>query len=254
LTTVQCGAVQFSNIQVVLFDKDGTLADVQNLLWHLGQKRACLIDAQVPGVQEPLLMAFGLDKAWINPAGLMAVGTRRENEIAAAAYIAKTGRDWVESLTIARSAFLEADQIFQRKADHTPPFSGVLELLRTLNTAGIRVGILSSDTTENVQDFVHRYQLETLVQLVMGADTHLTKPDPGLFQQACTAMGVVPEFTLAIGDSAADVEMARAAIAAGVVGATWGWSHSLVLKNADCCISDPREILVHKSGNITTAF
>lgn len=245
MTIVQCGTVQFANIQAVLFDKDGTLADVQDFLWNLGQKRARLIDAQIPGVQEPLLMAFGLDRERINPAGLMAVGTRRENEIAAAAYIAETGRDWVESLAVARSAFLEADQVFKRKADHTPPFPGVLELLQTFNTADVRVGILSSDTTENVQDFVERYQLGTLVELCMGADTHLTKPDPRLFQQACAALGVAPEFTLAIGDSSADVEMARAAIAAGVVGTTWGWNQSPVLETADCCVSEPEEILLY---------
>jgi phosphoglycolate phosphatase len=248
LATIQCGTVQFSNIQAVLFDKDGTLADVQDLLRNLAQKRARLIDAQIPGVQEPLLMAFGLDMNQINPGGLLAVGTRRENEIAAAAYVAETGRDWIEALAIVRSAFQEADQVFKRKADHTPPFEGVLELLESFNSVGIQVGILSSDTTENVRDFVERYQLGTLIQLQQGADEQLTKPDPQLFQRACEVLGVVTGSVLAIGDATADVEMARAAMAAGVVGATWGWSQPPSLEKADCWVSSIRAISVTSDG------
>ena len=68
-----------------LFDKDGTLEDSAAYLRNLGQKRSRLIDAQIPGTQDPLLMAFGIDRDCLDPTGLLAVGSRRENEIAAAA-------------------------------------------------------------------------------------------------------------------------------------------------------------------------
>ncbi len=112
------------NIQAVLFFKDSTLADVESFLKSIGQKRSRLIDAKIPGVQEPLLMAFGLEDNQINAAGLLAVGTRRK-AIAAAAYVAETGRNWVEALEIASTAFAEADQYLQRKADHTPLISAL---------------------------------------------------------------------------------------------------------------------------------
>ena len=106
LVTIRCGdpagicsAVRvFRNIEAVIFDKDGTLEDSQSYLRELGIKRARLIDAQIPGIGEPLLMAFGMQNNQLDPAGLMAVGSRHENEIAAAAYIAETGRSWFESL------------------------------------------------------------------------------------------------------------------------------------------------------------
>ncbi|HEY9844839.1 MAG TPA: hypothetical protein V6D03_01440, partial [Candidatus Caenarcaniphilales bacterium] len=72
MATFQCGPKVFQNIQAVLFDKDGTLADAESFLKSLGHKRSRLVDAQVPGVQEPLLMAFGLEGAQLNPAGLLA--------------------------------------------------------------------------------------------------------------------------------------------------------------------------------------
>jgi phosphoglycolate phosphatase len=39
------------------------------------------------------------------------VASRRETEVAAAAYIAETGRGWFESLTISRQALEDAEKI-----------------------------------------------------------------------------------------------------------------------------------------------
>ncbi|NES40040.1 MAG: HAD family hydrolase, partial [Moorea sp. SIO2C4] len=97
MVTIRCGKVTFPNIEAVIFDKDGTLEDSQVYLRELAYKRSRLIDAQIPGIGEPLLMAFGVQDDTLDPTGLMAVGSRRENEIAAAAYIAETGRGWLES-------------------------------------------------------------------------------------------------------------------------------------------------------------
>ena len=244
MATIQCGDVQFPAIRAVLFDKDGTLADSQTFLRQLGQKRSRVIDAQMPGVQEPLLMAFGLEGDRINPAGLLAVGTRYENEIAAAAYVAETGRDWDSALSLVRSAFVEADRMVTRKADHTPLFEGARELLQALTAAGILVGIVSADTTENVQDFVARYALEALVSVRLGIDRGPGKPDPTVFHQACTALDVLPAHVLAIGDSSADIAMAKAAKAAGCVAVTWGWTQAVQLNHADALISRFAEIQI----------
>jgi len=236
LARITCGTVKFESIQAVVFDKDGTLADSQDFLRSLGQKRARLIDAQVPGVEAPLLMSFGLEGDRLNPAGLMAIGTRQENEIAAAAYIAETGKDWTESLKIARSAFLEADSCFQRKASSTPLFDGALDLLNRLFRNGVQLAIASSDSSANVQDFVDYHQLNSLIAVALGSEPGLSKPDPGLLYKVCHSMDVSPAATLVIGDSTADVEMARAAEARGCIGVAWGWSEQTQLDQANVVI------------------
>ncbi|MBW4515977.1 MAG: HAD family hydrolase [Timaviella obliquedivisa GSE-PSE-MK23-08B] len=242
MVTIRCQGRAFHSIQAVLFDKDGTLANSESFLRSLAHKRSRLIDAQFPGVQEPLLMAFGVDGDRLNPAGLMAIGTRQENEIAAAAYVAETGRDWIESLETVRSAFAEADQYMKRKADHTPLVSGVLPLLQTMTTAGLRLGILSSDSTNNVKDFVEKYQLAPYFQLQMGTHGMLSKPDPQLLQQACYGLGIAPSRTLVLGDSQADMQLARSG-AAGCIGVTGGWSSAFHL-SADAVIHQLAEIEV----------
>lgn len=236
MVVIQCGTVQFQNIQALIFDKDGTLANAQTYLRNLGQKRARLIDAQIPGVQEPLLMAFGLSGDQMNLAGLLAVGTRQENEIAAAAYVAETGRDWMEALTIVHFAFEEADRGFKRKADHTPLFEDGLKLLQILSTAGLKLGLLSSDTSNHVQDFVLRYELASYFQVQMGTDGGVSKPNPLLLQQACQTLEVSVESVLVVGDSAIDIELSRAAKAAGCIAVTWGGVPSAALSSADVVI------------------
>ena len=243
MVTVRCRDVTFSNIQAVIFDKDGTLENSESYLRNLGQKRSRMIDAQIPGTGDPLLMAFGIDGDRLDPTGLMAVGSRRENEIAAAAYIAETGRGWLESLAIARRAFDEADQFLKIVAP-SPLFVGSLEVLQLLSDAGLKLGILSAATTEKVLAFVQRYQLGNYIQLQMGVDQGPSKPDPALFLQACEKLGVAPQATLMVGDAPSDIEMARRADAAGCIGICWGTSLATHLEGADVAISQLDEIQI----------
>lgn len=199
MAIIQCENILFENIQAVIFDKDGTLTDTSDFLRNLGQTRSRLLDAKIPGIGDPLLMAFGINGDRIDPTGLMAVGSRRENQIAAAAYVAETGRSWFEALNIAAQAFAEADQWFKKVAP-SPLFVGTVETIKQLSDAGLKLGILSADTTERVQALVAYYQLGDYIQLQMGVDEGLSKPDPALFWQACQLLGVEPKSTLMVGD------------------------------------------------------
>ncbi|WP_427163057.1 HAD family hydrolase [Aliinostoc sp. HNIBRCY26] len=216
---IYCGNVKFENIQAIFFDKNGTLEDSEVYLRSLGQKAARLIDAQIPGIGEPLLMAYGINGNTLDHTGLMAVASRRETEIATAAYIAETGRGWFESLKIARQYLDEAEKY--TNTTPAPLFPGTLEVLQSLSSAGLKLGILSAATTAEVKDFVARYQLTDYIQTSIGVDEGLSKPDPALFIHACQVLGVEAKHTLMVGDSVGDMQMACHAQAAGCIGITW---------------------------------
>ncbi|MBE9115838.1 HAD family hydrolase [Lusitaniella coriacea LEGE 07157] len=235
MITITCSNKTFKNIRAVIFDKDGTLEDSHSFLRELAQRRSRLVDAQIPGIGEPLLMAFGVMDATLDPKGLMAVGSRRENEIAMAAYIAETGRSWSESLEIARKAVIEADRHLKRTPETVPLCAGGLEILQQFSAAGLKLGILSSDSTEGVKNFIERHHLSSYFQLTMGVQPDgLMKPDPQLFQDACAALGVEPAETLMVGDSSLDMQMAQGGGAAGAIGICWDGG---VLKESDCAIA-----------------
>ncbi|MBD2497843.1 HAD family hydrolase [Nostoc sp. FACHB-280] len=241
MATIQCKNITFENIQAIFFDKNGTLEDSDIYLRSLGQKAARIIDAQFPGIGEPLLMAYGIDSNSLDPAGLMAVGSRRETEIATAAYIAETGRGWFESLKIARQSLNEAEKYLE--ASPAPLFSGSLELLQSLSTAGLKLGIISAATTAEVQAFVARYNLGDYLPAQIGVDDGPGKPDPTLFLQACEVVGVEPNAALMVGDAVGDMQMAKNAKAAGCIGITWIGKSDHV-QGADVVINQLSEIKV----------
>ncbi|HEY9752446.1 MAG TPA: HAD family hydrolase [Coleofasciculaceae cyanobacterium] len=243
MTIIRCGEAQFADIQAVFFDKDGTLADSQAYLRQLSYVRSKLIEAQIPGIQDDLLPTFGVVGDGVNPAGLIAVGTRQENVIAAAACITAWGKGWLDSLNLVQAAFARADTQMPVKARATPLFQGAYEVLRALNQADIRVGILSSDTAQNVQEFIECYHLESLVHLQLGADERFTKPDPSLLFHACQLLSIPAGRSLVVGDSKADIEMARSAGIASV-GVTWGWNTDFDLGQPDTQIQCWSEISI----------
>lgn len=237
MVTVHCYEVKFENIQAIVFDKDGTLANSESFLRSLAQRRSRLIDAQIPGVQEPLLMAFGIEGDRLNPGGLMAVGSRSDNEIAAAAYVAETGRGWIESLEIVHSAFAEADKYLPQKANHTPPIPGVVDLLHRLSKYSLKLGILSSDTTDQVKDFLQTYGLEPYFHSLFGVDRYKSKSDPQLLQQLFSTLNVSPRQTIMIGDSQLDLQIANQAAMAGFIAIVNGWTTPPQLPGATVTIN-----------------
>ncbi len=247
MVTIVCKKIKFPKIEAIIFDKDGTLQDSQKFLWELGRKRAQIVDAEIPGIGEPLLAAFGISEDALDPKGLIAVGSRRENEIAAATYIAETGRSWFESLAIATKAFAEAEQYITQRSQSSLIFPGSVEVLKFLFLAGLKLGILSADSTAGVEAFVDRHKLFEYIQLTMGVQGELTKPDPRLFLKACQALEVKPEATIMVGDSQGDMAMAKAAGAAGAIGISWGTPEAAHLETADVAISFLNEIQIFET-------
>ncbi|WP_330204184.1 HAD family hydrolase [Cyanobacterium sp. Dongsha4] len=244
MITIRCNQHLFHNIEAIIFDKDGTLADSEKFLRELAHKRARLIDANIPGTYEPLLMAFGVEQNYLNPTGLMAVGSNKENQIVAAGYIAETGKSWFEALEISSECFENAEKAFPTRGLTSPLFAGSLEVLEMLSKKGLKIAILSADTTQGVKDFVENHQLSPYIDFIMGVDGGLSKPDPRLYLQTCQQLGVNPLNTLMVGDSQGDIAMAKNAQAGGVIGICWKYPHATHLNSADVVISDLAQIKI----------
>ncbi len=228
----------------MIFDKDGTLENSHPYLRQLTIKRVRLLDAQIPGIGEPLAMAFGLVENKLDPQGLMAVGSRWENEVAAAAYIAETGRSWYESLAIAKSCFKDADSTVVADAETCPIFASGLDLIEQFFLKGVKLAIVSAARTSSVKRFVEDHHLSHKFNLLLGSDQGLHKPDPALYHYACEQLQVSPGATLMIGDSEGDMTMARQAGAQAAIAVNWPHLPSLSFANADAVVTDLSQIQI----------
>lgn len=245
MVNVRCGSVQFSQVQAVIFDKDGTLADSSHYLCQLGYQRAhhlslAVGDRAPKGFKQGLLRSWGVNEHSVDPTGQIAVASQAEEEIATAGQLTALGYGWIDALELVRRSF-DAVQ-YPQQASLTPAFTGIQDCLRSLHGAGLKIGILSSDSTDRVEDFGNHYELTSILELCWGSQSaDFGKPDSRLFHEACAALGVEVSRTLMVGDSRADIEMAKQSGAQGAIGAAWGWP-PFDLPGADVMLDNISEI------------
>ncbi|WP_028946775.1 HAD family hydrolase [Synechocystis sp. PCC 6714] len=236
----------FTHIQALIFDKDGTLENSKVYLEKLTVARLALLEQEIPkpNFGDRLAGAFGFDRSneQLDPGGLMAVGSRRDNIIAAASYIAEQGYGWFESLDMANSCFDEADRQIIANGDTCPMFPGVEKSLQFWQSQGVKVAILSAARQWSVERFIRDHKLESLVDVAKGSDQGLSKPDPALYLLTCQELNVTPEQTLMIGDAQGDITMAKGAGAQGAIAIHWPGYAMGNLLGADATITNLQEI------------
>ena len=234
----------FTDIQALVFDKDGTLENSKVYLEKLTIERLRLLENQLPNIGHRLAKSFGFDRTGekLDPAGLMAVGSRRDNIIAAASYIAELGLDWFPSLDLANRCFDQADRQIIANAETCPMFPGVAEHLKFWQGQRVKIAILSAARQWSVERFIADHQLQSFVDLAKGSDQGLSKPDPALYLLTCNELGVKPEQTLMIGDAQGDITMAQAAGAQGAIAIHWPGYALGNLSGVDATITDLQEI------------
>lgn len=250
MATIRCGKHSFENISAVVFDKDGTLANVEDYLCRLSRERIHQVVAALPSSTDKLavdlMSAMGISEAGIDPAGLMAIASRSENEIAIAAYVAATGRGWIESKAIVKAAFDRAKSNMPTQSAQTSLLPGGRSLVTQLKSANIKVAIVSADSHGAVGDFIDRYDLACDIDWYCGCsdatpDVMKDKTAPGVLDYACQSLGSRPCQTLAIGDSMADFALAQQG-AAGFIAMVGGWRVPPTIPGA--------EIIIHRLSQV----
>ncbi len=107
-------------------------------------------------------------------------------------------------------------------ADRTAPYPGVMDLLIALKAAGYRLAVVSNKHAPGVKALCGRFFGDYLDVAVGQDGARPPKPAPDSLLYAMEQMGVSPEDVWYVGDSAQDVQTARAA---GVkcAAVTWGF-------------------------------
>ena len=177
-----------------MIDLDGTLADTIPDLAQAANRM--LRELGRPALEVKLLRTF--------------VGTGIPKLVERALGGALEGR--VEDALLARALPIFERCYAEENGRHTVIFPGVREGLRQLRDMQLPLACVTNKAGRFTQALLEQLELARCFEQVIAGDTlPQKKPDPQPLLHACRGFGITPGDMLMIGDSANDVEAARAA-------------------------------------------
>ncbi len=208
----------------VIFDLDGTLVDS---LADIAAAANCVLAAEGFPVHD--VQAY---RTFVGD-GVTMLMTRA---------LPKSRRD---EPTIRRCADQFGPAYHQSWDEQTRPYPGIPELLGELGRQQVKLGVLSNKPHEFAVQMIDRYFGRGTFAAVLGQrDEVPRKPDPAAAHEIARQLDVPPDKFVFLGDSAVDMQTARAA-GMYAVGALWGFRSraELLDSGAQAVIKRPAELI-----------
>jgi phosphoglycolate phosphatase len=209
-------------VKLMIFDFDGTLVDSRKLIVEAHRVVFGQFGFAVPPEDESLsLIGMSLELVLLQLAGPDAP-------------VEKMVATYQHLLPLLRAEPDYADV----------PFGGAAELLAELAAhSDVRVGMATGHVSHAVAPALRRFGWQNHFCTVQTADKAPSKPHPGMVLQALREAGADAKDAIMVGDTAFDMEMARAAGVEGVAVA-WGYHRPDRLEDAgaSCVVNDMTEL------------
>lgn len=210
-------------IDLVLFDKDGTLIDFDSMWspWIVSLAER-LETATGRPLADRLFSELGFDAADGRtipgtPLAILPMAMLRQ---AVAEVVARAGSSEADAAAAVDRAWFVPDPIAAAR-----PLADLPALFRRIRASGRRIAVVTSDDHRPTASTLDGLALGGLVDVLVAADDgRARKPAPDMVLAACETVGAVPSRTAVVGDSVADLEMGRAAGAGRVIGVLSGVS------------------------------
>jgi phosphoglycolate phosphatase len=213
--------VRLDGIDLVIFDKDGTIIEFAPMWsgWAVALAEGLTAATGRP-VAGALYAMLGVDPSSgaIHPGGGLAATPM--------ARLRDRTRDVLLAMGIGD---VEADRALD-EAWHAPdpvalarPLSDLPALFDRLRAGGRRIAVATTDDRDPTERTLAALGIADRIEATVCADDGIAvKPAPDMVLHLCATLGVTPARTAVIGDTAADLQMARAAGAGLVVGVLTG--------------------------------
>lgn len=218
-----------NQIQLVIFDLDGTLIDsrldlvhsVNAALRHIG--RTALPDdviASYVGDGAPILIQRAL------------------------------GGEQVDEATVRKGLEFFLMYYREHKLDHTTVYPGIFEALAVIQHSGNgsgasqrKLAVLSNKPVNPSRAIVEALGLGKFFSQVYGGNSFSTKkPDPEGARKLLAEFGVQPQYAVMVGDSHVDIETGHNA-GLHTIGVNYGFApHSLEAASPDVLVDHPQEL------------
>jgi phosphoglycolate phosphatase-like HAD superfamily hydrolase len=209
------------NAEVIIFDKDGTLIDF-DFMWGTWTLQLAERLQTVTGLdaRQALCASYGYDLARrkILPDGKLTctpMWRLREMMTEVAQSLGLSGRS-------ARRA-VEQAWFVPDPVNLARPFTDIQMLFTNIRKHGIRIAIATTDDRHATEAMLRAFTSTELVDTMVCADDGIeAKPAPDMINTICGRLGIEPRNAIVIGDTVADLQMARTAGAGYVIGVLSG--------------------------------
>ncbi|KYC42952.1 carotenoid oxygenase [Scytonema hofmannii PCC 7110] len=202
--------------KVIIFDFDGTVADTLDALVVIANRLAEEF-GYIPIAPEELALLRNLSsREVINYSGI----------------------------SVFRIPFLvkRVKAALKNKIKELKPILGIKEALIKLKSEGHRLGIITSNSQENVRDFLNANELDNLFEFIYSGVTIFGKTT--IINNVLRQKQIKLQEAIYVGDETRDIEASKKANIK-VVAVTWGFNSQEVLaqQNPDFLINHPSELL-----------
>lgn len=202
--------------KVIIFDFDGTIADTVDALVSIANRLAGEF-GYIPITQDELSLLRNLSSREI---------------------IKYSG------ISILKIPFLvkKVKTELKTKIKELKPISGIKEALVALNNEGYRLGIITSNSLENVTAFIKVNDLDNLFEFIYSGVTIFGKTT--IINNVLKQKQIKPQEVIYVGDETRDIEASKKANIK-VIAVTWGFNSQEVLakQNPDFIIHHPSQLL-----------
>ncbi|HXH01771.1 MAG TPA: HAD family hydrolase [Candidatus Competibacteraceae bacterium] len=233
------------DIDLVVFDKDGTLIDF-HYLW--GRKALRYVDAILTDLgadslrlRDDLLrsLGFDLDSARTRADSPLAVASMPKLNTVTAVVLYQHGVGWHEAERLAGECFRSVLAALPTH-DMVRPIGDVAGLCRALREAGVRIALATSDDRAATRATLPILGIEDCVDLlVCGDDPIPNKPSPEGLYHLGRVLAVEPRRMIMVGDSVCDMDTGRNAGVAARVAVLSGTGEAETLRrHADVVLAD----------------
>ena len=233
--------VDLADIDLVVFDKDGTLLDFHAMWGGWARALGTRLDASVRRpVAGDVFAAIGFDPSSgrVAAGGPLAIGTMAQIEDLLATLL----RRWCPSVAAARRA-VETAWFIPDPVATAVPLSDLVTLFGRIQVGGRRIAVVTTDDRAPTDATLRHLGIrDQVAALVCGDEGFAIKPAPDAVLALCQALGTVPGRVAVVGDSPADIAMGRSAGAALVIGVRSGIGRDEDLAAADVIIDSVADL------------
>ena len=207
--------------QAIIFDKDGTLIDF-DFMWgswtlQLADRLQTSIDLDV---RQALCECYGYDivRRKILPDGKLTCTPMWRLRELMVDVVRSLGLSTLEAACAVEKAWHVPDPVTLAR-----PFTDLQKLFLNTHKLGIKLAIATTDDRDPTEAMLKAFGVKGLISTMICADDGIkAKPEPDMATTICQRMNIHPSNVIVVGDTVADLQMARSAGAGYVIGVLSG--------------------------------